>query len=96
MFLEYRIQKLGTNAILWCKVKGWYNNDLASKGFYSIFSVVNLIMAGRQLWNIKKLSESLGMGKVRSGKYDLGNYYNESGLFWWIFCRRKNCKGLLK
>jgi len=96
MYIEYRIQESGTNVRLWCKVKGWYNNDLASQGFYRIFSAVNLIMTTRQLRNIKKLSERLGMGKVKSGIYDLSNYYNESGLFWWIFCRRKNCKGLIK
>lgn len=96
MFLEYRIQEIGTNTRLWCKVKGWYNNDIASKGFYWVFSIVNLIMTSRQLRNIKKLSERLGAGRVNSGIYDLSNYYTESGLFWWIFCRRKNCKGLMK
>lgn len=96
MFIEYRIQEIGTNARLWCKVKGWYNNDIASKGFYWVFSIVNLIMTSRQLRNIKKLSERLGAGRVNSGIYDLSNYYTESGLFWWIFCRRKNCKGLMK
>lgn len=54
---EYRIQELGTNAILWCKVKGWFNNDLASKGFFNIFSAVNKIMTKRQLRKIKSLSE---------------------------------------
>jgi len=99
MFIEYRLLELpesGTNFRLWCKVKGWYNNDIASKGFFKIFSVVNLIMTGRQLRKIKKLSEKHGIGKVKSGIYDFNNYYTESGLFWWIFCRRKNCKGLMK
>ena len=99
MFIEYRIQELQepeTNTRLWCKVKGWYNNDIASKGFYNIFKTVNLIMTRRQLRKIKKLSERLRIGKVKSGNYDLTNYYTESGLFWWIFCRRRNCKGLMK
>lgn len=96
MFLEYRIQEIGTNTRLWCKVKGWYNNDIVSRGFYSIFSAVNLIMTSRQLRNIKRLSERLGAGKVKSGRFNLSCYYTESGLFWWIFCRRKNCKGLMK
>jgi len=96
MYIEYRIQEIGTDSRLWSKVKGWYNDDLASKGFYWIFSAVNLFMTRRQLRNIKKLSERLKTGKVKSGIFDLSNYYAESGLFWWIFCRRKNCKGLLK
>lgn len=99
MFIEYRIEELperGTNSRLWCKVKGWYNNDIASKGFFKIFSAVNLIMTRKQLRKIKKLSERLRIGKVKSRIYDLNNYYTESGLFWWIFCRRKNCKGLMK
>lgn len=99
MFIEYRIQELpepGINSRLWCKVKGRYNNDIASKGFFKIFSAVNLIMTRGQLRKIKKLSERLSVGKIKSGIYDLNNYYTESGFFWWIFCRRKNCKGLMK
>lgn len=95
MFIEYRIQELGTNARLWCKVKGWYNNDIATKGFFNVFSIVNLIMTRKQLRKIKKLSEMLSAGSIKKGTYDLTNYHPESGLHWWIFCRRKNCKGLI-
>ena len=95
MFIEYRIQKLGTHSILWCKIKGWFNMDIASKGFFKIFSIVNRIMTRRQLLNIRKLSEKYSSGKIKSGVYYLENYYSESGLLWWAFCRRHNCKGLL-
>jgi hypothetical protein len=95
MFIEYRIQELGTNTRLWCKVKGWFNNDIASNGFFNIFSGVNKIMTRRQLRKIKKLSEMLAVGKIKNGIYDLNNYYFESGLLWWVFCRRNNCKGLI-
>ncbi len=95
MFIEYRIQELGTQVILWCKIKGWFHNNLASKGFFSIFSVVNLMMTRRQLRRIKKLSEMLAAGKIKKGKYNLSNFYSESGLLWWMFCRRSNCKGLI-
>jgi hypothetical protein len=95
MFIEYRIQALGTQVILWCKIKGWFNNSVASKGFFRIFSLVNLIMTRRQLRKIKKLSEMLAAGKIKKGTYNLTHYYSESGLLWWMFCRRKNCKGLL-
>jgi hypothetical protein len=95
MFIEYRIQELGTQVLLWCKIKGWFNNNIASKGFFRIFSLVNLIMTRRQLRKIKKLSEMLAAGKIKKGKYNLNHYYSESGLHWWIFCRRKNCKGLI-
>lgn len=95
MFIEYRIQEYGINARLWCKVKGWFNNDMASKGFFNIFSVINLIMTKRQLGRIKKLSEMVGIGMIKTGKYDLTNYHPVSGLHWWIFCRRSNCEGLI-
>ena len=95
MFIEYRIQELGTHIILWCKIKGWFNNNIASKGFFRIFSVVNLIMTRRQLRKIKKLSEMLTVGKIKKGMCNLNHYYSESGLCWWMFCRRKNCKGLI-
>lgn len=95
MFIEYRIQELGPHSILWCKIKGWYNNDLASSGFFKIFSIVNRIMTRRQLLNIKMLSEKVSIGKIKNGVYCLENYYSESGLLWWAFCRRHNCKGLL-
>lgn len=99
MFIEYRIQELhepGTNARLWCKVRGWYNDDILSKGFFNVFAAVNLVMTKRQFRKIKELSERLTTGKVKSGIIDLSNYYPESGLFWWLFCRRTNCKGLIK
>jgi hypothetical protein len=95
MFIEYRIQELERHSILWCKIKGRFNNDLASKGFFKIFSVINRMMTRRQLLNIKKLSENLAAGKIKSGKYNLKNYYSESGFLWWVFCRRHNCKELI-
>ena len=95
MFIEYRIQELRTKAILWCKVKCWLNNDIASKGFFNILSVVNLIMTNKQLRKIKKLSEMLSESRIGKGIYELTDYHPESGLHWWIFCRRSNCKGLI-
>jgi len=94
MLIEYRIRESGLNSILWCKIKGWYYHGIESKGFFRIFSIVNLIMTKRQLRKIRKLSEMLRAGKIRTGTIDLKNYYPGSGLLWWIFCRRNNCKGL--
>jgi len=95
LFFEYRIAEQGTKTNLWCKIKGHFNNDIFSKGFFFIFSVVNKIMMARQLKNIKKLSELSAAGKVGTRKYDLKDYYAKSGIHWWIFCRRHNCKGLI-
>jgi hypothetical protein len=95
LFIEYRIVEQGTKAKLWCKIKGYFNTDISSKGFYFIFSVVDKIMMARQLKNIKKLSELLTIGKVETRMYDLKSYYPKSGIHWWVFCRRHNCKGLI-
>jgi hypothetical protein len=95
LFIEYRIAEQGTRTILWCKIKGYFNTDISSKVFFFIFSVVNKIMMTRQLKNIKKLSELLAFGKVETKMYDLKSYYANSGIYWWIFCRRHNCKGLI-
>jgi hypothetical protein len=95
LFIEYRIVVQGTRTELWCKIKGYLNSDIFSKGFFFIFSVINKIMMARQLKNIKKLSELLTSGKVETRKYDLKNYYAQSGIHWWVFCRRHNCKGLI-
>lgn len=95
MFIEYRIQEQGANTWLWCKIKGWYNKDIASKGFFRIFSVVNLFMTKRQLRNIRKLSELLREDKIPKGVFSFDNYFPESGLLWWFFCRRNKCKGLI-
>lgn len=95
LFFEYRIGEQGTKTKLWCKIKGHFNNDIFSKGFFFIFSVVNKIMMARQLKNIKKLSELSASGKVETRKYDLKGYYPKSGIHWWVFCRRHNCKGLI-
>ena len=95
LFIEYRIQELGTNTRLWCKIKGFFNNDISSKGFFNVFSVVNKIMTGKQLRTIKKLSELLNVGMIKSNSYNMKNNHPESGLLWWIFCRRNNCKGLI-
>jgi len=95
LFFEYRIAEHGTKTNLWCKIKGHFNNDISSKGFFFIFSVVNKIMMARQLKNIKKLSELLPFGKVETRMYDLKSYYAKSGIHWWLFCRRHNCKGLI-
>jgi hypothetical protein len=95
LFIEYRIVEQGTKAILWCKIKGYFNNDISSKGFFFIFSAINKIMMTRQLKRIKKLSELLNIGKVETKMYDLKSYYPKSGIHWWIFCRRHNCKGLI-
>jgi len=95
LFFEYRIAEHGTKTNLWCKIKGHFNNDISSKGFFFIFSVVNKIMMTRQLKNIKKLSELSAAGKVETRKYDFKDYYAKSGIHWWVFCRRHNCKGLI-
>ena len=95
LFIEYRIVEQGTKTKLWCKIKGYFNTDISSKGFFFIFSVVNKIMMARQLKNIKKLSERLTSGKVETKMYDLKSYYAKSGIHWWVFCRRHNCKGLI-
>ena len=95
MFIEYRIVEKATNAKLWCKIKGYYNTDIFSRGFFFVFSVVNKIMMARQLKNLKKLSELSATGKVDARRYDLKNYFIRSGIHWWIFCRRHNCKGLM-
>lgn len=95
MYLEYRIVNQGTQSQLWCKIKGYINKDISSKGFFYIFSFMNKVMAAKQLKNIKKLSELLASGKIETKKYDLSNYFFKSGLHWWIFCRRHNCKGLM-
>jgi len=95
MLIEYRITKKGTKSILWCKIKGHFNTDIFSRGFFVIYSFVNKIMMTRQLKNIRKFSESLHSGKVETRIYDFRSFYIKSGLHWWIFCRRKNCNGLL-
>jgi len=95
MYVEYRIEEKAANTILWCKIKGYFNTDISSRGFFFIFSVVNKIMTERQLSNIKKLSELTAAGKVETKTYDLKNYFVRSGIHWWVFCRRHNCKGLI-
>jgi len=95
LYIEYRIEEQGPKARLWCKIKGYYNIDISSKGFFFIFSILNKIMMSRQLKNIKKLSELLNARKVRAGIKDLKCYPHESGIHWWFFCRRHNCKGLI-
>jgi hypothetical protein len=37
MFIEYRIVANATNAKLWCKIKGYFNTDISSQGFFCIF-----------------------------------------------------------
>jgi hypothetical protein len=95
MFIEYRIIEQGTKSKLWCKIKGHINKDISSKAFFVIYSCVNKIMMARQLQNIRKLSEKLAMGKVGTKTCDYKSYYIKSGLHWWVFCRRHNCKGLI-
>lgn len=95
LFIEYRIAEQGTKKKLWCKIKGYYNNDLPSKGFFFVFAFVNKIMMTRQLRNIKKLSDRLTLGKVETRSFDLKDYFPKSGIHWWVFCRRNFCKGLI-
>jgi len=94
LFIEYRIEEQRTKTKLWCKIKGYYNCDIYSKGFFFIFSILNKIMMTRQLKNIRKLSELINTRKVVTRIHDLKSYHPESGLHWWFFCRRHNCKGL--
>jgi hypothetical protein len=95
MFIEYRIIEQGTKSKLWCKIKGHINTDISSKGFFVTYSGVNKIMMARQLKNIRRLSEQLTLGKVETKTCDYKNYYIKSGIHWWVFCRRHNCKGLI-
>jgi hypothetical protein len=95
MYIEYRIEKKAANTILWCKIKGHINTDISSRGFFFIFSMINKIMMERQLSNIKKLSELTAAGKVETKMFDLKNYFVRSGIHWWVFCRRHNCKELM-
>ena len=95
LYIEYRITEQGVKSRLWCKLKGHFNRDISSRGFYFIYSVANKIMMTRQLRNIKRLSEQLASGKVETRSCDYKSYYIKSGLHWWIFCRRHNCKGLI-
>jgi hypothetical protein len=95
MFVEYRIAEQGSETMLWCKIKAFINSGLSSKGFFAIFSVANKIMMTKQIRKIKKLSERLSTGKIKRGIFDLKNYHPKSGIHWWIFCRRQNCKGLI-
>jgi len=95
LFVEYRIVAQDDKAQLWCKLRGYFNDNISSKGFFSIFSAVNKIMMSKQLKNIKKYAELMTLGKVETKSYDLKNYCSQSGIHWWIFCRRHNCKGLI-
>ena len=95
MYIEYRIAEQGTKTELWCKIKGFINTDISSKGFFFIFSIMDKIMITRQMRKIKKLSELLRSGRVETRKYDLISNYAKSGLHWWLFCRRNNCSGLI-
>jgi len=95
LYLEYRITEHGGKSRLWCKLKGHFHRDISSRGFYFIYSVANWIMMTRQLKNIRRLSEQLASGKVETMSCDYKSYYIKSGLHWWIFCRRHNCKGLI-
>jgi hypothetical protein len=80
---------------VWCKLKGFFNTNISSRGFFFIFALANRIMMSRQLKNIKRLSELSAAGKVETKIHDLKNYFIKSGIHWWIFCRRHNCKGLI-
>jgi hypothetical protein len=95
LFFEYRIVEQGAKSQLWCKIKGYFYPDISSKGFFYTFSFINKVMMLKQLQNIKKLSEHLAFGKIETRRYDLSEYYFRSGLHWWVFCRRHNCKGLI-
>ena len=95
MFIEYRITEQGTKTKLWCKIRGYINTDISSKGFFFIFSVMDKIMMARQLKTIKKLSELLAHGKIETKMHDLKSCYSKSGIHWWVFCRRNNCNGLI-
>lgn len=96
MYVEYMITEQETTSTLWFKVRGWYNKGLASSGFFRIFSIVNLCMTKWQLRKIRKLSEMHRAGRIKRGSYNLAGYYSDSGLLWWIFCRRKDCKHILQ
>ncbi len=94
LYIEYRLVENGGKTQLWCKLIGNIKKDLFSKVFFTIFAVVNRIMMSRQLKTIKKLSERSAAGEIEKKMYAFKNNHKESGLHWWIFCRRHNCKGL--
>jgi hypothetical protein len=94
MFIEYRITEQGTQCRLWCKIKGYINRDISSKGFFYTFSVLDKIMMARQLKNVKRLAEKLAIGEIKTGIFDFTDCYPKSGIHWWLFCRRQGCMGL--
>lgn len=95
LYIEYRIAENDNDTRLWCKVTGYIKRNAVSGVFFSAFALVNKIMMTRQLKNIKKYSELASAGKVGSGKLNLCDYFQGSGIHWWIFCRRHGCKGLI-
>ena len=95
LFIEYRLLRKGNKTQLWCKVLGFVKKDASSKMFFLIFSIINRIMMAKQLKTIMKLSEMLASGKIDNKRYNFKDHYPKSGLHWWLFCRRHDCKGLL-
>lgn len=95
LYIEYRIAENDKETMLWCKVSGYIKRNAVSGVFFSAFSLANKIMMTRQLKNIKKYSELTSEGKIGSARFNLCDYYTGSGIHWWIFCRRRGCKGLL-
>lgn len=95
MFIEYRIKIDEPDATLWCKIKSYLSEGFASTGFFFFFSLANKIMMTRQLKNIRELSELTASGDIEAARYDFTDYFARSGIHWWVFCRRSNCKGLI-
>ncbi|UCH13883.1 MAG: hypothetical protein JSV22_12350 [Bacteroidales bacterium] len=95
LYIEYRLIENGSKTELWCKIKGFVKKDISSRGFFFVFRVINKFMMIRQLKIIKKLSQRLAQGKVETKIHDIKSSYAQSGLHWWLFCRRHNCKGLI-
>ena len=95
LFIEYRLVEHRDKTQLWCKLKGDIRKGLFSKVFFIMFSVINKIMMTRQLKRIKRLSERLAEGEIERKTYTFKHNNKESGLHWWLFCRRHNCKGLI-
>ena len=95
LYIEYRLIKNLNKTRLLCKVLGFVNRDIVSRTAFLMICALNRIMMRRQLVVIKKLSERMAAGKIKTGEFPLERSYIKSGLHWWIFCRRRHCPSLM-
>lgn len=95
LYIEYRLVERGSKTELWCKVLGIVNRGIVSRTAFLMICGINRIMMRQQLRVIKRLSEKLADGRIRTQAYSLERSYIKSGLHWWIFCRRRHCPSLI-